>query len=284
MTGNHHQVSYDIYYIGQKNSNKRRLIQQPSLELKQLQRSLIPLYERFPLPQACACKRGSGPIDAALPHLGAKYLLKVDLSDCYQHISLEQAYKRIHNEFPDSSLKEEMLENLPNCFINWNGKTMLPTGAPTSPILCNIVLSEVDYYVNKVAHRYDYAYTRYMDDLCLSTHRQYREWSLIDRVTGILTANNFKVNKKKTKWYGKGNNDAKIVAGISLESVSRREIKRLMRARLQNLAASRKPIDAVTNGYLAYVKSIDEKTYNQLHIYYKKRLEYVPLHGSTYTK
>ena len=96
----------------------------------------------------------------------------------------------------------------------------------------------------------------------------------------MLVGAGFTVNKKKTKWYGRGNNDAKIVAGVSLESISRRKIKRLIRARLQNLAINQNPIDAITNGYLAYVKSIDKKTYNQLHNYYKKRLEYVPLHRS----
>ncbi len=282
MTGSH-QASYDIYYIGQKNSTKRRLIQQPSLELKKIQKDLIPLYERFPLHKACTCKKGSGPIDAALPHLGAKYLLKVDLSDCYQHISFEQVYKIIHNGYPDSSFKEEMLEYLPYCFIDWNGKNMLPTGAPTSPVLCNIALSAIDYYVSKAADRYGYQYTRYMDDLNLSTKADKRDWRLINVVKGMLTGAGFPVNKKKTKWYGRGNNDAKIVAGVSLESVSRREIKRLMRARLQNLAANQEPIDAVTNGYLAYVKSIDQKTYTQLHDYYKKRLEYVPLHRSADT-
>ena len=190
----------------------------------------------------------------------------------------------IINGFSDGLIKEEMLENLPTCFIHWNGKTMLPTGAPTSPILCNIALSTIDYYVSKVAKRHGYTYTRYMDDLCLSTHSKHREWSLIDRVSGILEAHEFLVNKKKTKWFGRGNNDAKIVAGVSLESISRREIKRLIRARLQNLAIKNKPIDSVTQGYLAYIKSLDQNTYEQLNNYYHKRLNYVPRHGSADTK
>tara|TARA_B100001765_G_C19495354_1_gene336234 strand:- start:479 stop:1315 length:837 start_codon:yes stop_codon:yes gene_type:complete len=273
MTGKP-QDSYDIYYIGQKNSTKRRLIQQPSTELKELQRDLISLYEHFPLHQACSCKKGSGPIDAALPHLGAKYLLKIDLSDCYQHISIEQAYETIQNDFPDGTEKEEMLVNLPNCFIYWNGKTMLPTGAPTSPMLCNMVLSAIDDSVMRIANEYGYRYTRYMDDLNLSTTAETRDWKLIDIIKNILREAGFSINQKKTRWYGRGNNDAKIVAGVSLESISRRQVKRLIRARLQNLAVNRTPIDSVTNGYLAYIKSIDEETYARLRGYYQKRLEY----------
>lgn len=279
MTGSY-QTEYDVYYIGQKNSNKRRLIQQPSEELKKIQKDLIPLYEKYPLHKACACKKGSSPLDAALPHLGARYLLKVDLSNCYQHITYEKTLERIIRGYPDNAFKQEMIENLPYCFIDWNGKRMLPTGAPTSPILCNIVLSAVDYYVSKTAERNGYVYTRYMDDLNLSTKSKERNWRLINLVQGMVKGAGFPINKKKTKWYGRGNNDAKIVAGVSLESISRRQIKRLIRARLQNLAMQGLPIDSITNGYLAYVNSIDPKTYSNLHDYYRKRLEYVPVLGS----
>jgi RNA-directed DNA polymerase len=277
MTTGNLQTEYEVYYIGQKNSNKRRLIQQPSEELKKIQKDLIPLYEMFTLHKAATCKKGSSPLDAALPHLGAKYLLKVDLSNCYQHITYEKTLKRIKRDYPDNSFKEEMIRNLPYCFIEWNGTRMLPTGAPTSPILCNIVLSAVDYYVQKTADRFGYAYTRYMDDLNLSTKSEKRDWKLINLVKGMVIGAGYPINKKKTKWYGRGNNDAKIVAGVSLESISRRQVKRLIRARLQNLALNKEPIDSITRGYLAYIKSIDFKTYSNLNDYYQKRLEYVPL-------
>jgi hypothetical protein len=279
-----HQTEYEVYYIGQKNSNKRRLIQQPTSSLKKIQKNLIGLYEMYPLHKSCTCKKGSSPLDAALPHLGAKYLLKVDLSDCYQHITYEKVLERITKGYPDNSFKQEMINNLPYCFIPWNGKLVLPTGAPTSPILCNIVLSAIDYYVAQAAERYGYAYTRYMDDLNLSTTSNERYWLLMNIVKGMIIGAGYPVNKKKTKWYGKGNNDAKIVAGVSLESISRRQIKRLIRARLQNLAVNKDPIDSVTAGYLAYINSIDPKTCSNLHDYYHKRLEHVPLHRSADTK
>jgi hypothetical protein len=271
------QKNYDIYYIGQKNSNKKRLIQQPSPELKNKQKNLISLYELYPLPPSCACKKGSGPLDAALPHLGAKYLLKVDISNCYQNITPYMAYEAINRNFPQGNIKKQMLENLDTCFINWEGKNMLPTGAPTSPIICNIVLSRIDYYASKAAVRWGYQYSRYMDDLNLSTTADKRDWAIIETIKGMVIGAGFPINKKKTKWYGKGNNDAKIVAGVSLESISRRQIKRLIRARLQNLATNAQPIDSVTNGYLAYIKSIDEVTYHKLSEYYHKRLSYVSM-------
>ena len=148
---------------------------------------------------------------------------------------------------------------------------MLPTGSPTSPILCNISLSHIDKLVTKIAKKNDYVYTRYMDDLNISTKKENRDWPLINEIKNLLITEEYPINHKKTKWYGKGNNDAKIVAGINLETISRREIKRLVRARLNNLAKSNKPFDHITNGYLAYIKSIDQITYNKLINYYHKR-------------
>jgi hypothetical protein len=280
MTGNP-QTEYDVYHIKQKNSTKRRLIQQPSENLKKIQKDLIPLYEMYPLNKACACKRGSNSLEAALPHIGAKYLLKVDLSDCYQNVTYEKVLRQILKFDSNNPLREEMIDNLDHCFIEWKGKRVLPTGAPTSPILCNIALTLIDERVQRISKQTGYAYTRYMDDLNLSTTSNERCWPLIKSISAIINASGYPVNKKKTKWYGRGNNDAKIVAGVSLESISRRQIKRLIRARLQNLAVNNEPIDIVTKGYLAYINSIDKKTYDQLYSYYHKRLDYVSLHKST---
>jgi retron-type reverse transcriptase len=265
---------YDIYFINKNNSDKKRLIQKPSDKLKQKQKDLISLYSKFPLHSACACAKGLGPLYAATPHLEAKYLLKIDISNCFENINLDKVYKAISRASINSLLKETMIKNLSICFIHWNQKTMLPTGSPTSPILCNIALSHIDKLVTQIASNNDYVYTRYMDDLNLSTKKETRDWILIDQIKHLLESENYPINHKKTKWYGRGDNDAKIVAGINLQTVSRREIKRLVRARLNNLAKENKPLDSVTQGYLAYIKSIDENNYKKLTDYFIKRKNY----------
>jgi RNA-directed DNA polymerase len=44
----------------------------------------------------------------------------------------------------------------------------LPTGAPTSPAIANIIMKPVDRALGVVAARYGIAYTRYADDLTFS--------------------------------------------------------------------------------------------------------------------
>ena len=267
------QNEYSVFYSNSKNG-RRRLIQVPFPPLKEKQKELIKLYEQFPLHNACSCKKGSGPLDAAQPHFGSKFLLKVDISNCFQRVEIAKVRKVISNADINSSLKTQMLENLDVCFIHWNGKDILPTGSPTSPILCNISLSEIDYTINDIALDNNYKYTRYMDDLNLSTTDEKRTWELIAIISNILAFAGYPTNIHKTRWYGRGDNDAKIVAGINLKTILKRDVKRMIRARLNNLAKSREPLDSKTQGYLAYIKSIDSSIYQSLLQYYAKRIEY----------
>ena len=273
MVKNPHD-DYDVYRLSDKKSKKSRLIQSPSESLKIKQKNLINLYERFPLHPSCSCRKGSGPIDAARPHLGAKYLLKVDISNCYQRITLSKTKKAILESGIQNSLKNEMISNLDTCFIEWDGEQILPTGSPTSSILCNITLSQIDEIVSDLALKNNYTYTRYMDDLNLSTSNEKRKWELIDIVSSILSFYGYPINKHKTRWMGRGNNDEKLVAGINLETLSRRNLKRMLRARLNNSAKNKTNLDSITQGYLAYIKSIDPSSHDKLLTYYNKRLTY----------
>ena len=266
------QDQYNVFYKLNKTTGKRRLIQEPSPQLKLQQKSLINIYEEFPFHSSCTSRKGFGPIDAAKPHFEAKFLLKVDISDCYQNVELHKVTKIILNTNIPNALKDYMIFNLKLCFIEHKGKIILPTGAPTSPILCNIALSKIDEDISELAFKYNYSYTRYMDDLSLSTKDEERRWNLIDDVSNVLSCEGYPINKQKTKWYGRGNNDAKIVAGINLETKSKRSMKRMLRARLNLLALARKPFDSKTTGYLSYIKSIDESTYQYFINYYNKRL------------
>lgn len=267
------QDEYSVFYIKGKN-NKLRLIQSPSPSLKKKQKELVELYEQFPLHKACCCKKGSGPIDAAQPHLGAKFLLKVDISNCYERIRLDKIEKIISNSDISNNLKQKMINNLQICFIDWNGEYRLPTGAPTSSVLCNIALTEIDYIVNDIALEHNYKYTRYMDDLNLSTTSKERKWELIHTISCILAFSGFPTNIHKTKWFGKGDNDAKIITGINLNTISRRSVKRMVRARLNNLARDKQPLDAKTKGYLSYINSIDKTTYDYFISYHQSRIKF----------
>ncbi len=48
----------------------------------------------------------------------------------------------------------------------------LPQGAPTSPLISNLVMRECDEKLSEIASKYKLTYTRYGDDLSFSTNDQ----------------------------------------------------------------------------------------------------------------
>ena len=50
-------------------------------------------------------------------------------------------------------------------------KGKLPQGAPTSPILTNMVCAPLDTQLTKLAKKYNLQYSRYADDITFSTYK-----------------------------------------------------------------------------------------------------------------
>ena len=61
---------------------------------------------------------------------------------------------------------------------NWieTKKNVLPQGAPTSPVLTNVVCQRLDYLLTAVAKRFGLKYSRYADDITFSSlHNVYQK-------------------------------------------------------------------------------------------------------------
>jgi len=265
-------LHYKRYKIRQ--GKKLRQIEEPKDELKAIQTAYLPFLADYPLHPACVARPGRGVADNARVHEGARFLLKVDIKGCYQAIRLRWTAESFPRgrwwEIVKSGLK------LGFCYDKKRGVWMLPTGAPTSPILCNIALTPLDRVLAALASEENYRYTRYLDDMIFSTTAKRRKWSLIDEVTDQVRNHGYKPNQKKTKWLTR-NVDVLAVTGVSVGrmNAASREMKRNTRARLHQLAMAGLPIDQYTQGYLAYIKSIDEHAYIKLLNYYqRKRREY----------
>src|SRR5690606_10313195 len=50
-------------------------------------------------------------------------------------------------------------------------RRVLPQGAPTSPLLANLAVFGMDREIMEIATEHDLVYTRYADDIALSTKR-----------------------------------------------------------------------------------------------------------------
>lgn len=110
----------------------------------------------------------------------------------------------------------------------------LPQGAPTSPMLSNIAVATFDERVMKIAETCSFIYTRYADDVCLSTKRSDFDRSQARALIGKVYAEMGKVglspNLTKTQVLPPG--ARKVILGLLVDSKTPR-LTREFKARIR---------------------------------------------------
>lgn len=150
---------------------------------------------------------GKSIVDNASPHLGNKYLLKIDLKDFFPSIKIG----RVISVFKGLGY----FHRTSYCLASLCCKDgCLPQGAPTSPIISNIVAKRLDSRLIGLCKKYQISYTRYADDLTFSG--DYISVKFLSIVTDIIETEGFLVNESKTKILGE--KSKKIITGVSISS------------------------------------------------------------------
>lgn len=85
-------------------------------------------------------------------------------------------------------------------------KNVLPQGAPTSPVLSNIVCHRLDQLLTGLANRFGLKYSRYADDITFSSmHNVYHQGGeFLNELHRIITDQGFFINESKTRLQKKG--------------------------------------------------------------------------------
>lgn len=109
-------------------------------------------------------------------------------------------------------------------------RRVLPQGAPTSPIMTNIVCQRLDYLLTGVANRLGLKYSRYADDITFSSmHNVYQpESEFIKELHRIIAEQGFRINESKTRLQKDGYR--KEVTGLLVNekaNVQKRYVKQL---------------------------------------------------------
>jgi len=78
-------------------------------------------------------------------------------------------------------------------------KGALPQGAPTSPILSNLICRRLDSRLFKWARTHGYVYSRYADDLTFSTNKTTVPQAHIKHVDKLIAEEGFEVNEEKRR-------------------------------------------------------------------------------------
>lgn len=109
-------------------------------------------------------------------------------------------------------------------------RNVLPQGAPTSPILTNVVCQRLDYLLSAAAKRFGLKYSRYADDITFSSmHNVYqKESDFIKELHRIISQQGFHIKESKTRLQKEG--FRKEVTGLLVNdkvNVQKRFIKQL---------------------------------------------------------
>lgn len=195
---------YKTFEIPKRNGEKRQIVA-PCKELKNIQRKIAYILNLVYKPKVCTCGFvvGKSIVDNAQKHVRKKLILNVDLKDFFTQIN----FGRVRGTFLSKpfSLGEEAATTLAQivCY-----KGYLPQGAPTSPIISNLVCRSMDNQLMRIAKRNHVTYSRYADDLSFSTFTASFPKSIATLENGnieignelisIFNDNSFQVNNSKT--------------------------------------------------------------------------------------
>ena len=245
--GYEHKYQRYNYFKLQKRNGTYREIMAPAKDLKYIQKWILEnILVQFPLKDSCKGFRKEISIyHNAKVHEKAELILKVDLLKFYDTIT----EKRIYGIFKAMGY----VENLAFSFAKlctakhrssyWNDfdqksketlyqlvgekPSILPQGAPTSPMLANITATNMDRRFEALAKKMKFNYSRYADDLTFSTLEEGKLPSL-KLITRIVNSEGFFVNLDKVNYMKKGSKQyvtgLTTTNGINVSKIKRKEI------------------------------------------------------------
>ncbi len=267
------QYRYKVYRIPKRQPNQYRTIAQPSPEVKVIQRWLIAnVLATLPVHKvAMAYREGRSIADHAAVHAKNRFLLKLDFSNFFPSISVSDV-RRYLVEVAKMSANDARLVSLLVCWRNKvNGDLCLSIGAPTSPLLSNVLLYKFDKKIVQLCRTHRVAYTRYADDLAFSTNKKEVLSEISKQVQAVCESLEYPklvINSSKTVSTSKA--FKRVLVGLVLTpegAVSLgRDKKRRLRSELYRFSQARLDIDDVPKlrGELAFAWSIEKSFINTL--------------------
>ena len=151
-----------------------------------------------------AFEKGKSIITNSQMHRNKKYILNIDLKNFFDSFN----FGRVRGFF----IKDRNFDVLPEiatviaqiaCY-----QDKLPQGAPSSPIITNLITRILDYRIVKIAKKYRFTYSRYADDMTFSTNRELNSDKLraskelenfLAELEELIVSSGFEINLQKTR-------------------------------------------------------------------------------------
>ncbi|MCW7536812.1 reverse transcriptase family protein [Aquabacterium sp. A7-Y] len=284
----HREVARTTHYrrfMLPKKTGGQRTISAPMPRLKRAQYWVLDnLLAKVPCHAAAhGFMPGRSIVTNAAPHCGKPVVVNLDLKDFFPSVT----YPRIKGVFRSLGYDERLASVLAllcsenacdelevdgeRFFVGGKGRDrVLPQGAPTSPMLTNILCRKLDRRLQGLADKLGFTYTRYADDLTFSASAESAGLvgRLLRQVHHVLQDEGFTPHPDKQRVMRSGSRQE--VTGVVVNekpSVSRRE-RRKLRAALHH--AQRRGLEAATwqgqpatretlVGYARFVQMVDPR-------------------------
>jgi RNA-directed DNA polymerase len=209
----------------------------------------------------------------ALRHCKSKWILQLDLKDFFHSISahrIKELFMRIPFEFPEDTA--QLLARLVT------SKNRLPMGAPTSPVLSNMVCFELDHQLDKLARDHGWIYTRYADDMTFSGAKRFSNES-VEIIRQQIEGNDFTLNYDKTAQ--NRIEDEPKVCGLALKADGKPDLSELF---VKDLKADIKTYKQLTSDKMIAQEIFSAEALNRFRQHIEGELAFVrfikgPNHG-----
>lgn len=201
-----------------KRTGGERLISAPHKKLKAVQHWILAnVLEPLALAEhAHGFVPGRSTVTNAVPHVGAAVVVNVDLRDFFPTVT----YRRVKGLFRKLGYSEEVATVLalicsePDVieteldgtrYFVARGPRRLPQGAPTSPAITNVLCRRLDRRIAGWARKHGFTYTRYADDLTVSSKdRAAPVGKMLAFLRHITTAEGFAIHPDKVRVVRRG--------------------------------------------------------------------------------
>ena len=163
---------YYVWELAKRSGNGTRTVCHPARELKTVQHYFLnEVLTELPVhPSAAAYVPGSSIRKNAGVHVRSRVIMKLDFADFFNSLKVVNWRRYANQHFPYWS--EDELDF--SCrILFWGAGTYNPKclaiGAPTSPLLSNALMYDVDVTLTAYADETNLRYTRYADDITFSS-------------------------------------------------------------------------------------------------------------------
>jgi len=213
-----------------KKSGKTRTIHAPVKGLKEFQTCLNIILSSIYTPHSSAYGfvEGKSIVDNAKNHVHKNFVFNIDLKDFFPSVDAKRVWGRLQIQpFNLGNSKErKQIANMIKAICcapmsverkkdnKWSNviESVLPQGAPTSPILTNAICERLDIRLTGLSRRFGLVYSRYADDITFSSMHNtycdengikesiYSKDSSFDReLRRIISSQNFHINEAKVR-------------------------------------------------------------------------------------